>query len=301
MYHVLGVIFLLIGLGVALRAGKVFPPETARLLNRFVLFISFPCLVFRSLHGAEMDIALWTIPLPGFLLISGAFIASFFLGTRFLSLKIKSAASFAMGAAFGNTAFLGYPFIMALRGESALPPAIFFDQMANFLALYSVGVAFCVYSLTGRFSFRNLWEILKLPPFIAFWIALVMQGTTLPPIIMEAVERLADSTVPLIMVAIGLSLSPTHLSRHLKPLLAGTLIKLAFLPLLFLGVVRFLPLPELYREVMILQAATPTLMTSYALASLYSLDLDLASSLIFLTTLLSLVSLPLWSLLITYV
>jgi len=300
VYEVLGIIFALIGLGALLRAVRVFPPESAHVLNRFVFYIAFPCLVFRSLWQADIEAALWAIPPPAFLLISLTFIASYYLAKQWLSLKQESAGSFAMCVSFGNTAFLGYPFILAFRGEQALPPAIFFDQMANFLSLYSVGVAFFVYNRTGRFTFRNFREILKLPPFIAFLLALVLQQAPLPSFALTIVDSLADTTVPVIMVAIGLSLSAKHISRFLKPLLTGTVIKLALLPLFFLIVVSFLPLQELYREVMVLQAATPTLMISYALASIYNLDLDLCSSFIFLTTVVSLVSLPLWSLLVPY-
>ncbi|MCX6088912.1 MAG: AEC family transporter, partial [Candidatus Atribacteria bacterium] len=268
---------------------------------RFVFYISFPCLVFQSLQSSPIERMYWIIPPVAFTLISLVFVGSYFLGIRNLKLSSESSASFAMGAAFGNTAFLGYPFIMALLGEKSLPPAIFFDQMGNFLAVYSIGVAFCLYSKTRRFSLSSLWEILKLPPFIAFFLALILNGIKLPPLMEQTIGRLASTTVPIIMVAIGLSLSIQHVSKNLKPLLIASLIKLAVLPVLFLLVTRLFHFSSTFREVMILQSATPTLMSSYALASLYDLDLPLSSSVIFVTTIISLASLPLWSFLFPYI
>ncbi len=294
MYQVLAVMFLLIALGMFLRATKVFPRETAPLLNRFVLYLTFPCLIFRSLQPAHLASELWKIPPLAYTLISLVFLASYFLSSRLLHLKEETSVSLAMGAAFGNTAFLGYPFISALLGEKGLPPAIFFDQMGNFLSTYTVGVLLCVYAQTKRLSARSLLEIIKLPPFLAFLLAIITNGLTVPPFLWETINRLADATVPLTMVAIGMSLSASHLFRTWKLLLSASSIKLAALPLLFLVGTQFVYFSPLYQKVMIIQAATPTLMTSYTLASIYNLDSEFSSSIIFFTTFLSLLTLPLW-------
>jgi len=286
--------FLLIALGMFLRATKVFPRETAPLLNRFVLYLTFPCLIFRSLQPAHLALELWKIPPLAYTLISLVFLASYFLSSRLLHLKEETSVSLAMGAAFGNTAFLGYPFISALLGEKGLPPAIFFDQMGNFLSTYTVGVLLCVYAQTKRLSARSLLEIIKLPPFLAFLLAIITNGLTVPPFLWETINRLADATVPLTMVAIGMSLSASHLFRNWKLLLSASSIKLAALPLLFLVGTQFVSFSPLYQKVMIIQAATPTLMTSYTLASIYNLDSEFSSSIIFFTTFLSLLTLPLW-------
>ncbi len=296
MEQVLGVMFILIGLGFLLRVLRIFPKETPPLLNRFVLYVTFPCLVFRSLQQATLDRRLWGIPPLAYGAISVVFLAAFFLGERVFRLPPKKSVSFAMGAAFGNTAFLGYPFILALLGEKGLPPAIFYDQLGNFLSVYTFGVTFCMYGKTGRFSTRNVVEFLKLPPFAAFVLALLLNGITVPPFLWGAINRLADATVPLTMVAIGLSLSPTNLTKEAKLLGAAAVLKLLFLPLLALEVSSLFPLPFLYRQVLVLQSATPTLVSSYVFASVYGLDTELSSSIICATTLLALVSLPLWNL-----
>jgi len=292
--------FLLVLLGVGLRFFGVFNKEFATSLTRFVFLVTFPCLIFRSLHGSNLTPELWVIPPIAYLLISLCFVGSFYLSKRFLSLSPQTAISFAMGGALGNTAFIGYPFVMALLGEKALPPAIFFDQMGNFLSTYTVGVAFCLYIRSNKFSFFNWKEILKLPPFIAFLIAHITNQLPSPSFLEEIINLLADATVPLTMVAIGISLSASHLSAYLKPLLTATVIKLLILPLSFWLVVQLLPLAPLYQKVIVLQGATPTLMTSYTLASVYQMDTDFSSSVIFVTTLVSFLTLPLWNLILTY-
>ncbi|MBC7216861.1 MAG: AEC family transporter [Candidatus Caldatribacterium sp.] len=298
MGQVLGLMFILIGLGFFLRVLGVFPPETAPLLNRFVLYVTFPCLVFRSLQGAELDRRLWGIPPLAYMAISLLFLFSFFLGTRLFRLSPRRAASFAMGAAFGNTAFLGYPFILALLGEKGLPPAIFYDQLGNFLSAYTVGVPFCVFGKTGRFSSRNVVEFLKLPPFSAFLLALALNRLPLPPLLSSVINRLADATIPLTMVAIGLSLSPKNLFKEATLLGSAALLKLFLLPLGAYALTRCVPLPPLFAKVLVLQSATPTLVSSYVFASVYELDTELSSSIICATTLFSLVTLPLWNLLL---
>jgi len=298
MYHILSVMLILIGLGVLLRLLRIFPEETASILNKFVLYVSFPCLVFYSLQPSTIHSSFWKIPPLAFSLIAIVFIFSYSFGKHRLKLTPESSASFAMGAAFGNTAFLGYPFVMALLGEKALPHAIFFDQMGNFLAVYSIGVTFCVYSKYQRFSISNFKEILKLPPFLAFVFALVFNGVSIPLVLMETIRRLSETTVPVIMVAIGLSLSFKYVSRRWTPILYASLIKMAILPTFFILLTQFLPFDSISKRVMVLQSATPTLMSSLALAYLYSLDTELCSSIIFLTTILSFISLPIWNLIL---
>ncbi len=298
MYQVLAGIFILIGIGFLLRTLRLFELEAAFLFNRFVLYISFPCLVYRSLFYSSPQASLWKIPPLGWSIVSLSFIASFYIAGKFFKLSARSAVSFAMVAAFGNTSFLGYPFIMALLGEKALPPAIFFDQMANFLSVFTVGIFLCINVTENRFSWKQLFQILKFPPFIAFLLALVTRELgTLPHLIEETINRLAEVTVPLTMVAIGISLSLQSLRSHLKPLFGAALIKLFLLPLATLGVSQLFSFSPLERGALIMESAMPTLMTSYVIASLYQLDTQLVSSGIVLTTLLALGTLPLWSLL----
>lgn len=298
MSQVLGVMFILISLGFFLRTFRIFPREMAPFLNRFVLYVTFPCLVFRSLQQATLDRGLWRIPPLAYVAISSLFLLAFLLGKQLFHLPPKKAVSFAMGAAFGNTAFLGYPFILALLGEAGLPPAIFYDQLGNFLSVYTLGVTFCMYGKTGKFSAGNVTEFLKLPPFIAFVLALLLNGLPIPSLLWGTIHRLAEATVPLTMVAIGLSLSPANLSREAPLLGTAALLKLFLLPVIALALIRFSPLSPLYRQVLILQSATPTLVSSYVLASVYELDTELSSSIICMTTLIALASLPLWNFLL---
>lgn len=298
MSQVLGVMFILIGLGFLLRVLRVFPKETAPLLNRFVLYVTFPCLVFRSLQGAELDRRLWGIPPLAYASISLVFFAAFLLGISLFHLSPKRVVSFAMGSAFGNTAFLGYSFILALLGERGLPPAIFYDQLGNFLSVYTVGVPFCVFGKTGKFSLRNALEFLKLPPFLAFLLALALNRLAIPQPLAGAINRLAEATVPITMVAVGLSLSPANLFKEARLLGVAAFLKLFLLPLVSLFLLRWFPLPSLFAKVLVLQAATPTLVSSYVFASVYELDTELSSSIICATTLFSLATLPLWSLIL---
>lgn len=296
MYQVLIAMFTMIALGFVLRLGRVLPRDSAPLLNKLVLYVTFPCLVFRSLQNSSLDPRLWSIPLLACPVISIFFLVSYFIAHRGFKLSVPTSVSFAMGSSFGNTAFLGYPFILAIIGEKGLPPAIFFDQMGNFLSVYTVGVLFCTYGQNGKFTLQSMGEIFKLPPFLAFLVGVAFHGIFIPPFLRESINRLADATVPLTMLAIGLSLSGTHLLRNTWPLLVASATKLLVLPLAMLLLLRLYPLPDLYRRVMVLESATPTLMSSYVLASIYHLDTEFSSSVILVTTLIAFLTLPLWGL-----
>ena len=202
--------------------------------------------------------------LLAYTLISLVFLASYFLSSRLLHLKDETSVSLAMGAAFGNTAFLGYPFILALLGEKGLPPAIFFDQMGNFLSTYTVGVLLCIYIQTKRLSARSLLEIIKLPPFLAFLLAIITNGLSIPPFLWEAINHLYATVPDYGSYRNVLSAS----SSGIGSLFFSFLYQISFSSLLFLAKLKLSPAPFTKS---VIQAATPTLMTIYV-TSIYELD-----------------------------
>ena len=97
----------LIGLRIILQIFKIFPPVTASLLNKFVLYISFPCLVFGS-YNQQLLASYWKIPPLAFSIITIIFLLAYGWGKYGLRFS-RQVVQACYRAAFGNTAFLGYP------------------------------------------------------------------------------------------------------------------------------------------------------------------------------------------------
>ena len=85
MYQVLAVMFLLIAVGMFLRVAKF--SRNCSSFESFVLYLTFPCLIFRSLQPAQLTQNCGRF-LLAYTLISLVFLASYFY-PRLLHLKDK--------------------------------------------------------------------------------------------------------------------------------------------------------------------------------------------------------------------
>ena len=110
--------------------------------------------------------------------------------------------------ALGNTSFIGFPMISALLGEQALPYAVVYDQFGTFLLLSTFGlVVIARYSGEAPPGWREIaLRIVRFPPLWALAFGLVLMPETPPAWIAGGLQKLADALLPLVMLAVGLSL-----------------------------------------------------------------------------------------------
>lgn len=109
MYQVLLVMLILIGLGIILQIFKIFPPVTASLLNKFVLYISFPCLVFRFLQPAIIEASYWKIPPLAFSIITIIFLLAYGWGKYGLRFSRQVVQALLWGLLLATQLFLAIP------------------------------------------------------------------------------------------------------------------------------------------------------------------------------------------------
>lgn len=132
--------------------------------------------------------------------------------------------------------------------------------------------------------------------FLGFFFSLT--GLRLPGIVNRAVSGFAAMTAPLAMTLIGAALSQMQIKELFrKDILLLCLVRLAVLPVVALLLMRLLGVPETLLRVSTVLVAMPVANYTAIQAEMYGGDHQLASAIIFLTTLLSLVTVPLITLL----
>ena len=217
--------------------------------------------------------------------------------TRLLKLRPDEHAVLLLTVALGNTSFLGYPLVRALIGEEALPFAVIYDQFGAFLILSTFGL----YVLaryggdtkpTGAVIGRR---IVTFPPFIALVLGLSVMPEAPPAWIAGGLQRLADALLPLVVLAIGLSMKLALPRDELKPLAAGLALKLAVMPLIALAIAPLLGLQGAMHHAVVLESAMPPMITAAALAISHRLAPGLAAAMVGYGILLSLATLPAWT------
>lgn len=139
-------------------------------------------------------------------------------------------------------------------------------------------------------------SVLRTPVVYALALAFALKAIgigELPPALSRSSQLLADASIPLMLVLLGLQLGGFHKPDRWRLLLSGTAIRLLAAPLLAIVCAALLNLEGVARAAFILQAGMPTAVLTLILAYEFDTDRDLALNLIMTTTLVSPITLTL--------
>lgn len=294
-FDAFALILAMLGLGMLFARLRLLPDGTAHALNLVVLYICLPAAVLIFVPRLHLDASLLGVIATPWLL-AAATVPLVWLGTRALGFGRGEHAVLLLCVALGNTSFVGYPMVRALLGDHALPYAVVYDQFGTFVLLSTFGI-YVLARYTGDSS-PSAREILlrmaKFPPLWALAFALTLMPETPPHWIASGLQRLSDAMLPLVMLAVGLSIQLKLPREELKPLGVGLLLKLLVLPLLALPLSYAFGLRGEVFQVNVLESAMPTMITAAALAMAHNLAPRLAAALVGYSILLSLATLPAW-------
>ena len=202
--------------GALLRVAGVVSADLAPTLFRFVFVCTLPPLVFASIVGAPLDAESGLLPLTGFLINITCALAAWCWG-RWRGLDRRDTGLLIFNASIINMLFT-YPFVQAIVGDDGLRDAALFD-IGN--ATYVATIASVMATRFGREGDAgigsSLAELLRLPIFYGLAAALVvnLSGITLPPLVLDVAWPIGRASTPIILVALGISLTPAAFSGGL--------------------------------------------------------------------------------------
>jgi malate permease and related proteins len=279
----------------ARRFGRL-PDNAAEVLNRFVIDICVPATVLRLVPKMSVSPSLAVLIVVPWVMAGLAYLTSR-LAQRLLGLGRSDTTALFLATALGNTSFLGFPLCGGLLGENSIPFAVVYDQLGSFLLLSTVApLALGSVSSGSRATPKQLVRrVLLFPPFVALLIALLPlpRPAILDPVLVAAAAPL----VPLAMFAVGLKLrfSPP---RPRRVFALGLGLKLLVFPGVAWGLARALGAQGLVFEVAVLETAMPTMITAGALMMAHGVAIELAAAFVSWGLILSLLTVPAWSLLV---
>jgi predicted permease len=271
-------------------------------ISRLVTHITLPALVIVSLSAQDIQqvpfFDIFTVMASGMVAISSLIIINYSLG-KLLRVPVERQLIHSFLGSFGNVIFLGYPFIYFLFGETGLLYAIIFS-MVNELIIWTFGAYMLNYHSQIN---QHGWSIKYLfnPNTISFFIgiSMVLLGLRLPSIIHAPMERLGAATTPLSMMFIGAILAGSSFTKAIKfpSIWSVCLTKMILMPIVFIiGFKLFFPLfpnvSAVILSVIVLQIAMPSQVNLSVLADRYRADPEYAAQTIFITTLVSSITLP---------
>ncbi|MGE9289924.1 MAG: AEC family transporter [Puniceicoccales bacterium] len=299
-FNTLFPVFAIIGLGYLLAVRGFLTQGFLSELNRFLFWVSLPCLIVFTLAEApgfpEETVKVFLVfSLSTFLLVGISI-----LTTKLLKLPLQRKGTFIQAAFRGNLAFAGLPILLyATRNdpasETVLAQAIF--VFAPTMILYNVlSVFFLEASRTGQVR-GNLLSISKkvaTNPLILAAIAgviLYLLPGSLPTPVLDSLELVAQISAPGALLCVGGGMAAVSLEGRYRSALFATALKVAVLPLLSLLLSLIFQLNSHSLLILLVLSSCPTAVASYVMAKEMGGDEALASGAIVLSTLLCVPSL----------
>ena len=276
-------IILLSGAGFAL--GKLLHIE-ARSLGRVVFYVFSPVLIFDLLIQNQLNLNEAAVVIAFaflFILMMGA--VTFLIGSL-LKLERTALVAILITTMFANTGNYGLPLVSFAFGEEALSYAgIYF--VTTTLLFYTLGVFLASLGhMTIRAAFLGL---LRIPTMYAVLLAIIINvlNIRIPTPVARAVELAAGGTIPLMLILLGVQLTRVEFSGNLRALQLSVSLRLVIAPLAALLFAALFGLQGFTRQGSVTQASMPSMVSATVLATEYDLDARLVTAVVFISTLLS--------------
>lgn len=293
------IMVLLILVGLVCYKIKLIKQESLYLLSELVIKVANPALIFNSFQIPRKEGQFGDL-LYSFGLAVLVSILSIVISTLFIQNKDKSKRSIERFAgAYSNCAFIGIPLIQGVYGQEG----VFF--LAAFIAVFNVLVwTHGVLTVKGSFSLHSFGEAMFSPSVVAIVLGLVFYGfrLELPYVLEQTVNYLGGLLVPLAMITAGAVIAQSDLLKifRKKRIYYITFVRAILIPLLVLGAFFLLPKNEIVMGVNLIASGCPVATLVVLLSVRYEKDAVYASEVYTVSTLFSVISLPLLMLLMNF-
>lgn len=295
------VLFLMIFVGFVARKTSVFDQENVKVLSRMLMNISLPALIIGAMQF-PFDEEVLASSLQIILISLGAYsgIIAFSFGYYKVIKETeqrKDVLQFSI--IFSNVTFMGFPVVNVLYGEMGVFFAALYNMPFN-LVLLTLGVA--IMSRSRRDQTKagmSIRKALMSPGIVALVLgfSFFIFSIRLPAPVSQAVDMLGATTTPLAMIVIGALLgdvSPRSILGD-KSVYLLTVTRLVLMPLMAYGILRSLGVEGMMLGIPVIIIGMPVGAVTGAFANLYDSDEYLASKAVFITTLLSMITIPIWA------
>ena len=295
------IMFIIIVLGYLLTKLRIIDSKAKNALSNILFYLAVPFMIINSYtisyDNKIMTNLLLTLLLSFIVMIIGIII-SFFISIFW---KIKEKPIFRIAMMFSNAAYMGFPLINAMYGDLGLIYASGFVTVLNVL-LWTIGVIIGSKNINFKDSLK---QILKVPVLYAVIIGMIIFffKIPIPNIIKAPLSLIGALNTPLSMIIIGMIFASSNIFSSLKNkyLWFTTIIRLIIIPLVALGLVLLMKLFNIDKEILIviyILNACPSAAITSVFAIKFNYDEKLAASCVVITTLLSIITLPLFTMLI---
>lgn len=251
-------------------------------VTEIIVYLGTPSLVFGSLASKPLQPADIAVLFTGILIIFaavGLLIRLYFFCFRFHS------RGFALPTLFMNAGNMGIPLALFAFGQAGFQRATLMFVMITFLQ-YSLGI----YILNGH---SNWTEIFRLPLIYAAVAGLCVNlaQIKIPELLLQPVTMLGQATIPIMLISLGYRLHQVE-SLQWGHALGGALLRIVGGFVSANIAAHLIGAEGVNRQVLLLYGSLPAAVVNFILTEKYRQDPGLAASIVVLSTLISVVTVP---------
>lgn len=291
------ILFFMMIIGYISRKSNVIKENMNKELSEILLKVTLPCLIISSFNiSYSKDIASNAFKL---LLYSAVIHVGLFFISNIFYYKypnsIKSVLRY--GTVFSNCGYMGIPMIESIYGKSGVFYTSIFNIPFNIL-IWVLGV----YLFLGKSDLKTLKKAIINPGLIAtiLGFGIFIFSIKIPTVIIKSFESVGSMTTPLSMIIIGSMIAQIPIKELFlsKDIYYFSFVRLIFVPIIILYILKFFKATDMILGIPVLITAMPAAANTAVFAEIYGGDVTIASKCVLISTLISIITIPIIILLI---
>lgn len=279
---------------------KVITKDSLNTLSNLIVKIILPALIFSVVAGSGVGIEDFLISgrfAGGVVLTYILLTIAGILGSRLCKLEGKISNIFISLTVFGNMGFMGIPLIQAVFKDPVAQVCISVYTIIDMAFLWTFGIYLCSRHQKEANFLYAVKNIIN-PTTIALVIAFIIMAFDIPVprLLMDTITGIGGISKYLTLMYLGGALAFVPIIKVFKKssIFMLTAVKMLIMPLVIYIIFGSF-LPEIPRTILTLIVALPPMTTIVMVAKAYGSDDEFATEVIFVTTLFSLLTIPIVS------
>ncbi len=264
-------------------------------ISTMALYLMTPFLAFDTFYSNPLNMDYFYMFLFTTLLVVLLSTITVLIGKLSRSDRSRISAML-LGTVFPNSGNYGAPVVLFAFGAVAFDYAVIIMVIHAFL-MNTIGIFIASFGGKESASMKDaLKSVLRMPVLYGALLGVLLQviHVELPATILGGISLVGDATIPTVMLILGMQLAEVKRQKFQWSYIGTvSLIRMVASPLLAIVLVSFMPVNEVIKSVFILLAAMPVAANTTMLAVQFDVEPDLLSFTTLLTTLMSLLTIPL--------
>lgn len=295
-------IFAILLVGIIANRTKVLPNESSPYLISLLLNITTPCLTVYSLMQRKVTDSLKIESIQALVgttvMIAVSVLLGFIVVRLFQRGKRPNNGLLVSIFTSVNCTFMGFPISQQLFGDTVFYFVVLTNVLFN-VFFYGISPIMMNSGSGARENLKKAGRAFRTPIMISIYIGLFLMITQIkiPEPVTDCIGLIGDVTVPLSMLVIGVQLGSSHPKAFLKnyKMLCFSIVKMLLLPIAMIGFVCLFPFANDVKTALALNFVFPVAVATSAIAEQENSDYHLVAEIVTLTTILSLITIPIFA------